>query len=344
MTRLFSQSSPFSRLGPPLLIRFGRKTKRKRKTIVPLVIRQLQEQEARKRQEAIMAFTRFPASAKQTKPGNPSYFGFEEAGPESDEVLDAEGNRRYSTVSFAVAKPMRDGEVKHRTTFKIDQMTVREWIGINMKAFPLPFYASFGLMAAPPLGTRCRTCGKIYGKEVCAFQDINGKPGDSLAGCDYAFCDDKGKHAKKVCPTLNHCCSSYLYRGHRAESKRCGQFDANLATFEYQAGHGFVMANRTRDWGAANGFWPVIRLAQLHHITAHGGYARLITLNRNDVRKLLKEGDDLHDNWVGAEPLRTQIATEEAFSKTRYNKDLSKAYAHHYAAGIEHTSRLRRPP
>jgi hypothetical protein len=120
--------------------------------------------------------------------------------------------------------------------------------------------------------------------------------------------------------------------------------DANLATFEYQAGHGFVTANRTRDWGAANGFWPVICLAQLHHIAAHGGYARLLTLSRNDVRKLLKEGDDLHDTWVGAEPLSTPIATEEAFSKTRYNKDLSEAYAHHYAAGIKHTSRLKRPP
>jgi hypothetical protein len=142
---------------------------------------------------------------------------------------------------------MRDGEVKQRTTFKINQMTVTEWIGINMKAFPLPFYASFGLMAAPPLGTRCRTCRKIHGREVCTFQGINRKPGNSLAGCDYAFCDDKGKHARKVCPTLNHRCSSCLYRGHRAESKRCGQFDANLATFEYQAGHGFVTANRTRD-------------------------------------------------------------------------------------------------
>jgi hypothetical protein len=50
-----------------------------------------------------MAFTRSLASAEQTKPGNPSYFGFEEAGPESDKVLDAKGHRRYSTVAFAVA-------------------------------------------------------------------------------------------------------------------------------------------------------------------------------------------------------------------------------------------------
>jgi hypothetical protein len=247
MTHLFSQSSPLSRLGPPLLIRFERKTEIKREIIVTLVIPQLQAQESTKRQEAIMAFTRSPASAQQTKPGNPSYFGFEEAGPESDEVLDANRDRRYSTVAFAVAKTTRDGEVKQSTKFKNDQMTVKEWIVINMKAFPLPFYASFGLMAAPPLGTRCRTCGKIHGREVCAFHGINGKRGDSLAGCDYAFCDNKGKHARKVCPTLNHRCSSCLYRGHRTESKRCGQFDANLATFEYQAGHGFVTANGKQD-------------------------------------------------------------------------------------------------
>jgi hypothetical protein len=204
-----------------------------------------------------------------------------------------------------------------------------------MKAFPLPFYASFGLMAAPPLGKRCRTCGKIHGREVCAFQGINRKPGDSLAGCNYAFCDDKGKHARKVCPTLNHRCSSCLYRSHRAESKRCGQFDANLATFEYQAGLGSskrILAS-----------YPPSTTAS-HRSAAHGGYARLLTLDRNNARKLLKEGDNLHDTWVGAEPLSTQIATEEAFSKTRYNKDLSEAYAHHYAAGIERTSRLRRPP
>jgi hypothetical protein len=223
---------------------------------------------------------------------------------------------------------MGDEEVRQRMTFKIGQMTVREWIGIKMKAFPLPLYAAFGLMAAPPFGTRGRTCGKIHGREECAFDGINGQPGNSLAGCDYTFCDDKGEQAKKVCPTLNHCCSSCLYRGHRAKSKRCGQYDANLASFDYQAGHGFVTANRTQDWGAANGFWPVICLAQLHHIAAHRGYARLLTLNRNDVRKILKVGDDLHDRWVGAEPLSTQIATEEVFSKTRC-KDLSEAYTHH---------------
>jgi hypothetical protein len=236
-----------------------------------------------------MAFTRSLASAEQTKPGNPSYFGFEEAGPESDEVLDAKGNRRYSTVAFAIAKPMRDGEVRQRTTFKIDQMTVREWIGINMKAFPLLFYAAFGLMAVLPLGKRCRraersTAGKYAPLTASTVSRATPWPGATTHSV-----------TRKVCPTLNHRCSSCLYRGHRAKSKRCGQFDANLATFEYQAGHGFVTANRTQDWGAANGFWPVIRLAQLHHIAAHGGYARLLTRDRNDVRKILKEGDNLHD-------------------------------------------------
>jgi hypothetical protein len=223
-------------------------------------------------------------------------------------------------------------------------MTVREWIGINMKAFPLPFYAAFWLMAAPPLGKRCKTCWKDHGGEVCAFSGLDGQPGDPFAGCDYAFCDNRRKHTRKVCPTLNHRCGSCLFRGHRAESKRCGQVDANLAIFEYQAGHGFVTANRTRNWGAANGFRPVIFLAQLHHVAAHRGYARLLTLAKDDVRKILKEGDSLHDGWVGAKPLSTQITTEEAFSKTMYNKDLSEAYVQHYAAGNEYSARLRVPP
>jgi hypothetical protein len=68
-----------------------------------------------------MAFARSLASTEQTKPGNPSYFGIEEAGPESDKVLGADRNRRYNTVAFAVAEMIRDGEVKQRTTFKIDK-------------------------------------------------------------------------------------------------------------------------------------------------------------------------------------------------------------------------------
>jgi hypothetical protein len=83
----------------------------------------------------------------------------------------------------------------------------------------------------------------------------------------------------------------------------------------------------------ANGFFPVIRLAQLQHISAHGGYARLLTLEADEARELVGQGDALHDKWVGSEPLNTQYAKEEAFAHTRYNKDLSEAYKHHYAGG-----------
>jgi hypothetical protein len=44
-----------------------------------------------------------------------------------------------------------------------------------------------------------------------------------------------------------------------------------LEIFENSANHGYVMSNRYRDWGASNGFYPIVRLAQLHHIAINGG-------------------------------------------------------------------------
>jgi hypothetical protein len=98
-----------------------------------------------------------------------------------------------------------------------------------------------------------------------------------------------------------------------------------------------------RNWGAANGFFPVIRLAQLHHIAAHGGYARLVSLSREDAEEFVDEADMAHDRWVGADPLSTQYAAEETFTRTRFNKELSGAYKHHYASGNPYLARLRVP-
>jgi hypothetical protein len=97
-------------------------------------------------------------------------------------------------------------------------------------------------------------------------------------------------------------------------------------------------------WGSANGFFPVVRLSQLHHVSANAGYARLLTLSMADAPKLIKEGDTAHDRWVGAKPLSTQYATERAFFNTRYNKELGQAYEHHYAAGNAYSARLRVAP
>jgi hypothetical protein len=128
------------------------------------------------------------------------------------------------------------------------------------------------------------------------------------------------------------------------ESGQCHQVKPNLATFEAAAIDGFVTKNRMRDWGAANGFFPVIRLAQLHHHAAHGGYARLVSLSLEDAREFVDEDDKAHDCWVGAEPLSTQYAAEQTFTTTRFNKELSGAYKHHYALGNPYSARLRVPP
>jgi hypothetical protein len=107
---------------------------------------------------------------------------------------------------------------------------------------------------------------------------------------------------------------------------------------------GYVSANRMRDWGSTNGFFPVIRLSQLYHVSAHGGYARLVSLSQANTQRLVVEGDEDHDRWVGAEPLLTQWAREQAYVRTRYNKDLREAYVHHYAADVPYRARLRVPP
>jgi hypothetical protein len=84
---------------------------------------------------------------------------------------------------------------------------------------------------------------------------------EAYKGCSYSFCDTRGEHSHKVCPTLNHRCGTCLFQGHRADTGRCGQIDTNLALFEACTTHGYVTANRTRDWGSANVFFTVVRLS-----------------------------------------------------------------------------------
>jgi hypothetical protein len=72
-----------------------------------------------------------------------------------------------------------------------------------------------------------------------------------------------------------------------------------------------------------------VRLSQLLHISANGGYAMLLTWTMAEAQEFIKEGDTAQDRWVGAEPLSTQYATERAFFNTRYNKELGQAYEHH---------------
>jgi hypothetical protein len=98
-------------------------------------------------------------SARQTQPSKLRWFEERAAGPSDDKPTDKEGRRCYATIAFVIA------EGKQREAFKIPMMRVQEWVEINLKAFPLPFYASFGLMAAPPLKLNCGTCGKEHDKD-----------------------------------------------------------------------------------------------------------------------------------------------------------------------------------
>jgi hypothetical protein len=168
-------------------------------------------------------------------------------------------------------------------------------------------------------------------------------PGD-YARCQYPFCRDKGKHAALLCPTLNRRCLACFFRGHDRESGRCGQVAANLAIFETSAHHGYVTSNRIRDFGAANGYYPIIRLAQLHQVSALGGYARMLTLHPNKVKHFIDKADAQHDRWVGAEPFNTQIIVEEAFAKMKSIQGYGEAVKQYYKQRNEYLPRARKPP
>jgi hypothetical protein len=108
--------------------------------------------------------------------------------------------------------------------------------------------------------------------------------------------------------------------------------------------HGYVTSNKTRDFSAANRYYPIIRLAQLHHVSALGGYARMLTLHPNEVKHFIDEADAQHDCWVGAAPFNTQIIVEEAFSKTKSIQGYSKAVKQYYKQGNKYLPRARKPP
>jgi hypothetical protein len=108
-----------------------------------------------------------------------------------------------------------------------------------------------------------------------------------------------------------------------------------LETFENLANHGYVTSNRYQDWGASNGFYPIVRLAQMHHIAINGGYERLLSLNEHDGRKLVGDADNQHKRWVGAEPWATQVIVENAFTQARVREAHSAVQIKDHMAGTQ---------
>jgi hypothetical protein len=177
-----------------------------------------------------------------------THFGQTEADPASFNIRDKKGQRRYITFAYALAmneneKIRPDVEV----TFKIPGLSRVEWINTHGKAWPLPFYAEFGLLAAPPLGKRCCRCAREHGPDDdCVFGQRKDEHGGT-AECTYPFCNKRPKHAILVCSTLNHRCQSCLFCGHQA-GNRCEPIhvQANLLILEASAEQGYVTGNRFR--------------------------------------------------------------------------------------------------
>ena len=117
-----------------------------------------------------------------------------------------------------------------------------------------------------------------------------------------------------------------------------------MAVFEAAAELGYVTCNRLRVWGSANGFFPVLTVAQLMYVSCHGGYKRLLTLSPDDAEQILEEATTAHNKWIGAEPALTQAAAEAAFINTKSAKDQSDNARVLYAAGRPHVPRPRDDP
>jgi hypothetical protein len=275
-----------------------------------------------------------------------THFGQTKADLASFNIRDEKGHRRYITFAYALA--MNENEKIRpdvQVTFKIPGLSRVEWINAHGKAWPLPFYAAFRLLAATPLGKRCRRCACEHGPDDdCVFGQRKCKHGGT-AECTYLFCNKRPKHAIRVCSTLNHRCQKCLFCGHQA-GNRCEPIyvQANLLIFEASAEHDYVTGNRFRDQGAAKGFYPVIELCQLQHVSMHGGYACLLSLSLEEAKTLVGQGSALHEKWVKAEPLSTQFIVEKALQNSRSIKAYGEHAKHSYQTGKQYVQRQRAAP
>jgi hypothetical protein len=86
-----------------------------------------------------------------------TFFGQVQLGEALTRLQDDDNRRQYATFALVLATEL-DGGVRENI-FGLPNMTREEWIHTQEKAFPLPFYATFGLMAVPPLGRQCARCG-----------------------------------------------------------------------------------------------------------------------------------------------------------------------------------------
>jgi hypothetical protein len=128
----------------------------------------------------------------QTSSRFDTHFGQMEAEPTSINIRDKNGHRRYITIAYALAIDKNESvRLDAEVSFKIPGLSRVEWINAQGKAWPLPFYAAFGLLAAPPLGKRCRRCASEHGRDDnCVFGQKKGEHGGT-AECMYPFCDKK---------------------------------------------------------------------------------------------------------------------------------------------------------
>jgi hypothetical protein len=138
----------------------------------------------------------------QNKTGKANLFRQAKPSADQHDIYDGNGNRGYVTFAFVIATD-RDGTVREREEFKIPGMTHQEWIRAQGKRFTLPFYATFGLLVAPPLGKRCLTCAMEHGRDGdCVIGTEERELPRAYSGCKYKLCRTKVNMQQRCAPPL----------------------------------------------------------------------------------------------------------------------------------------------
>jgi hypothetical protein len=235
-------------------------------------------------------------------------------------------------------------------TFMPTDIDRAHWIEAMIKDHKLAKHIANALLMYLSLESHCPRCTEIhdprhrnFSKEACIvlsvreLQDMGG-----FLPCSYIYRVLQPMHARKYCPRINLCCFNCLCRGHAEVDNVCKDKDVNLALFEDTARVEWVTSNQFRQEGCALGFFPILTLPQVCHVENMGGYLRLLAMSIPEAQKLVTEGIELHQKWVGAEPYFTQAAARKGFLMATYDAEYAAYVGSIMQEGGRHRQRTVR--
>jgi hypothetical protein len=206
------------------------------------------------------------------------------------------------------------------------------WTEAMIRDHKLSKHTANGLLMYPSLESHCPRCTEIhnpmhrnFSKDTCIV--LSGREPQDKGGfllCSYIYCASQPMNVRRYCPRINLQCFHCLCRGRAEVDNVCLDVDVNLTLFEDTAKIGWVTSNRFRQEGSASGFFPVLTLLQVRHAENMGGYSRLLTMLILEAQKLATEGIELHQKWVGAEPISHRLRPGRDTSWQRMTRSMPR--------------------